>query len=418
MKVVKPEQSGEPCIYFCGNSLGLQPRAVAEYIQTHLDTWSTIGVHGHFRRLENSPLSQWQLLAEHASAQCAPIVGAKTSEVAIMGSLTINLHLLMASFYLPTATRNKIILDWKAFPSDHFAIESQIRGRGYNPEEAMIMIGPDEGSYEVSTESILKVIDEHAATTALLLLPGIQYYTGQLFDIQKITAYAQAKKLIIGWDLAHAAGNVPLYLHDWNVDFAAWCTYKYMNAGPGAIAGLYVHERHGAVDYSQDEQKPVFRHRLSGWYGGDQAGRMQMDNNFRPSPGASGYQVSNPSVIDLASLCGSLSVFNQTSMSSLRDKSISITAYLEFLLLLDTDPSTRAFSIITPSNHEARGTQLSILLKPGRLETLMDRLDEAGIVVDKRKPDVIRLAPVPLYNTYEEVWRFVQIFKKALERCE
>jgi kynureninase len=344
----------------------------------------------------------------------------------------------MASFYLPTATKNKIILDWKAFPSDHFAIESQIRGHGYNPDDAMAMIGPEEGEYEVSTESILKVIDEHASTAALILLPGIQYYTGQLFDIKTITTYAQSKGLTVGWDLAHAAGNVPLQLHDWNVDFAAWCTYKYMNAGPGSIAGLYVHERHGTVDYSQGGQKPVFRHRLSGWYGGDQAGRMNMDNrksfpmshekseliltdcmiDFRPSSGASGYQVSNPSVIDLASLCGALSVFNQTSMSSLRLKSVSITAYLEFLLLFNTNASTRAFRIITPSNHEARGTQLSILLKPGRLETLMEMLDEAGIVVDKRKPNVIRVAPVPLYNTYEEVWRFVQIFKKALERCE
>jgi kynureninase len=273
-----PAQSEEPCIYFCGNSLGLQPRAVPEYIQTHLDTWSTIGVHGHFRRLEDSPLSQWQLLAEHAAAQCAPIVGANASEIAIMGTLTMNLHLLMASFYLPTATKNKIILDWKAFPSDHFAIESQIRGHGYNPDESMITIGPGEGSYEVSTESILKVIDEHASTTALVLLPGIQYYTGQLFNIKTITKYAQDRGLTVGWDLAHAAGNVPLYLHEWNVDFAAWCTYKYMNAGPGSIGGLYIHERHGTVDYSQGEQKPVFRHRLSGWYGGDQAGRMQMDN--------------------------------------------------------------------------------------------------------------------------------------------
>jgi kynureninase len=437
-----PEQSEEPCIYFCGNSLGLQPRAVPKYVQTHLDTWSTIGVHGHFRRLEDSPLSQWQLLAEHAAAQCAPIVGANASEVAIMGTLTMNLHLLMASFYLPTATKNKIILDWKAFPSDHFAIESQIRGHGYNPGETMIMIGPEEGSYEVSTESILKMIDEHASTTALVLLPGIQYYTGQLFDIKTITKYAQDRGLTVGWDLAHAAGNVPLHLHEWNVDFAAWCTYKYMNAGPGSIGGLYVHERHGTVDYSRDAQKPVFRHRLSGWYGGDQAGRMQMDNreppssqffisrekrkthvnifctDFRPSPGASGYQVSNPSAIDLASLCGALSVFNQTSMTSLRLKSVSITAYLEFLLLSNTSSSTRAFKIITPANFEARGTQLSILLKPGRLETLMEMLDEAGIVVDKRKPDVIRVAPVPLYNTYEEVWSFVQIFKKALERCE
>jgi kynureninase len=271
--------SPEPSIYFCGNSLGLQPKAVPEYIQAHLDTWSSIAVHGHFRDLEDSPLSQWQLLAESASKQSAPLVGALPSEVIIMNTLTVNLHLLMASFYTPTATKNKIILDWKAFPSDHYAIESQIRMHGYDPSAAMVMIGPNKGEYEVSTESILALIDEHAETTALVLLPGIQYYTGQFFDIKTITAHAQSKGLLIGWDLAHAAGNVPLELHDCNVDFAAWCTYKYMNAGPGAIAGAFVHERHGKVDYNEDDSKPIFRPRLSGWYGGDQVGRFNMDNS-------------------------------------------------------------------------------------------------------------------------------------------
>lgn len=414
-KLSKPDQSTEPCIYFCGNSLGLQPRATAEYIQNHLDTWATIGVHGHFRKLEDSPMIQWQLLAEHASKQQAPIVGASAFEVGTMGSLTTNLHLLMASFYNPTAEKSKIIMDWKAFPSDHFTIESQIRGHGYDPNKSMVMIGPEEGEYEISTERILSIIDKHASTTALVLLPGIQYYTGQFFDMKTITAYAQSKGLLVGWDLAHAAGNVPLELHDWNVDFAVWCTYKYMNAGPGAIAGFYVHERHGKVKYEND--KPVFRHRLSGWYGGDQVGRMNMDNNFRPSPGASGYQVSNPSAIDLASLCGALSVLNQTSMADIRKKSVKLTAYLEHLLLM-TAPSDRAFQIITPSNPDTRGAQLSILLRPGRIDTLFEMLEEEAIVADKRRPDVIRLAPVPLYNTYEEVWKFVQIFNAALKKCE
>ncbi|KAH8596172.1 kynureninase [Bisporella sp. PMI_857] len=417
-KVEKPGVSNEPCIYFCGNSLGLQPKAIREYLNIHLDTWSSIGVHGHFRRLSDSPMSQWQLLAEHASKQVAPIVGALPEEVATMGTLTMNLHLLMASFYMPTPEKKKIILDWKAFPSDHFAIESQIRHHGYDPEECMILVGPDEGEYEVSTEKILSVIDEHADTTALVLLPGLQYYTGQFFDIKTITAHAQSKGLLIGWDLAHAVGNVPLQLHDWNADFAVWCTYKYMNAGPGSIGGLYVHERHGKVDYSQDENKPVFRHRLAGWYGGDQVGRMNMENKFRPSPGASGFQVSTTSASDLASLCGALSVFNQTSMSAIRKKSVHLTAYLEHLLLSDTESSTHAFQIITPSNPEARGTQLSVKLKPGRLDTLSDMLEEAGIVADKRRPDVIRVAPVPLYNTYEEAWNFGQIFKAALAKCE
>ncbi|KAG9232435.1 kynureninase [Amylocarpus encephaloides] len=418
VKVVKSDEpSPDPAIYFCGNSLGLQPKAISEFLQIHLNTWASIGVHGHFRDMEGSPLKQWQLLAEHASEQQAPIVGALPSEVATMGSLTMNLHLLMGSFYCPTSTKNKVILDWKAFPSDHYCVESQIRMHGYNPAESMIFMGPKDGEYEVSTESILKLIDEHAETTCLVLLPGIQYYTGQFFDIKQITAYAQSKGLLIGWDCAHAAGNVPLQLHDWNVDFAVWCTYKYMNAGPGAIAGLYVHERHGKVEFPADNGAPVFRPRLSGWYGGDQVGRFNMDNKFRPSPGASGYQVSNPSVIDLTALCGSLSVFNQTSMADLRKKALSITAYLEHLLY-STSNNNRAFKIITPNEPAARGTQLSILLKPGRLDTLSEMLEDAGIVVDKRKPDVIRVAPVPMYNTYEDVWNFVQVFNQALAKCE
>jgi kynureninase len=275
--------SAEPCIYFCGNSLGLQPRAISEYVQIQLDTWASIGVHGHFRDLEDSPLTQWQLLAEHASEQTAPLVGALPSEIAIMGSLTTNLHILMGSFYVPTASRNKIILDWKAFPSDNYAVESQIQSHGYDPKECMVMIGPKEGEYEISTESILALIDEHASTTALILLPGIQYYTAQFFDIKTITKYAQDKGLLIGWDMAHAAGNVPLQLHDWNVDFAAWCTYKYMNAGPGSIAGVFINERHGKVDYSQGQDKPIFRHRWAGWYGGDQVGRFDMDNSKAPN---------------------------------------------------------------------------------------------------------------------------------------
>ncbi len=388
--------------------------AVPEYIQTHLNTWASIGVHGHFRLLEDSPVSRWQLLAEEVSKLQAPIVGASPDEVATMGTLTSNLHLLMASFYCPVPGKSKIIMDWKSFPSDHFAIESQIRMHGFDPKENMIMVGPEEGEYEVSTESILKVIEEHASTTALVLLPGIQYYTGQFFDMKTITAFAQSKGLLIGWDCAHAAGNVPLHLHDWNADFASWCTYKYMNAGPGSISGIYVHERHGKVSYDENDT-PIFRPRLSGWYGGDQTGRMNMDNNFRPSPGASGFQVSNPSVIDLASLAGALSVHNGTNMAQLREKSVKITAYLEHLLL-----STRSkkFRIITPSDPEARGTQLSILMVPGIIDTLRDMLEEAGIVFDKRRPDVIRIAPVPLYNTYEDVWRFAETFKACLAKFE
>ncbi|KAI9053232.1 hypothetical protein LZ554_002199 [Drepanopeziza brunnea f. sp. 'monogermtubi'] len=413
--LVKPE-SKDPSIYFCGNSLGLQPKATREYLSAYLDTWATIGVHGHFVPLEGSPMIQWQLLAEDVSRQFAPIVGASPFETGIMASLTINLHLLMASFYLPTAGKSKIILDWKAFPSDHFAIESQILQHGFDPKENMIMIGPEDGTFEVTTESILKIIDEHAESTALLLLPGIQYYTGQFFDIKTITAYAQAKGLIVGWDLAHAVGNVPLQLHDWNVDFAVWCTYKYLNSGPGGVGGFYVHERHGKVDYSEGQEKrPTYRHRLAGWYGGDQVGRMNMKNEFRPSPGASGYQVSTSSTVELASLSGSLSVFAQTSMSDIRKKSVMITGYLEHLLHASPHYE-RNFTIITPSNPDWRGTQLSVMFTAGKLDTVSAMLDEAGIVADKRKPDVMRVAPVPLYNTYAEVYEFVKILNEALDK--
>ena len=354
-----------------------------------------------------------------------------------MNTLTANLHLLMCSFYKPTATKNKIILDWKAFPSDHFAVESQIRMWGYDPKECMVFITPKEGEFEVSTESILDLIKEHADSTALVMLPGIQYYTGQFFDIPRITKYAQDLGLPVGWDLAHAAGNVPLKLHDWNVDFAMWCTYKYMNAGPGAIGGAFIHERHGKVEYPEEGGDAVFRPRLSGWYGGDQQGRMEMQNrkligifvkdlerlmlisiiDFRPSPGASGYQLSNPSVVDLSSLLASLSVFNQTSMTEIRSKSVHLTSYLEHLLLSDANVA-KDFTIITPAEVSARGTQLSVLLKPGRLDVLSEMLEDAGIVADKRRPDVIRVAPVPLYNTYEEVWNFVEILKSALKKCD
>ncbi|KAE8380299.1 pyridoxal phosphate-dependent transferase [Aspergillus bertholletiae] len=414
-KLAKPGLSSDQCIYFCGNSLGIQPKATAEYLEAQLDTWSSIGVSGHFVELEGSPLKPWQLLSEQAAASMSKIVGAQAEEVAAMATLTANLHFLLASFYKPTPTKHKILLDWKAFPSDHYAIESHLAWHNLDPKQSMVLIGPDEGEYEISTEKILSYIDEHAESAALLLLPGIQYYTGQLFDIPKITAYAQSRNLTVGWDLAHAYGNAELKLHEWNVDFAVWCTYKYGNAGPGAIGGLFVHERHGQVDYSEGEDAPKFRHRLTGWYGGDRSVRFKMDNKFKPIPGAGGWQMSNPSAIDLACLCASLSVFDETSMAELRKKSIMLTAYLEHLLLKDTTDETRPFRIITPADPEARGAQLSLLLKPGLLQNVSQKLQEGGIVCDKREPGVVRVAPTPLYNTFTDVWRFVSYFKAALD---
>ncbi|CAI7607366.1 unnamed protein product [Penicillium bialowiezense] len=413
-KLAKPGLSAESSIYFCGNSLGIQPKAVSKYMEAQLDTWSSIGVCGHFTDLEDSPLSQWQLLSEQAATSMSKIVGAQPEEVAAMGTLTMNLHLLLASFYKPTATKRKILMDWKAFPSDHYAIESHIAWHDLDANENMVLIGPDEGQHEISTEKILSIIDQHAEDAAVILLPGIQYYTGQLFDIPTITKYAQSKGLVVGWDLAHAYANAELKLHDWNVDFAVWCTYKYGNAGPGSMGGLFVHERHGQVDYSAGPDAPKFRHRLAGWYGGDRSVRFKMDNKFKPIPGAGGFQLSTSSVMDLTSLCAALSVFDQTSIQDLREKSVKLTAYLEYLLLKDTDEETRLYDIITPSDPDARGAQLSVLLKPGLLHKVAERLQNAGIICDKREPGVVRVAPVPLYNTYSEVFSFVEEFKGSL----
>lgn len=409
-----PSPSDEESIYFCGNSLGVQPKCTSTYIQAHLSTWASIGVHGHFTDIEDSPLRAWQDLAAQAAEQSAPIVGAKPSEVAIMNSLTANLHLAMAAFYKPQGQRRKILLEWKAFPSDHYAIESQVRWHGYQPEDAMILVEPDQ-DHVISTEKILRIIDEQADEIALVMLPGIQYYSGQYFEIEKITAHAHSKGLTVGWDLAHAAGNVPVKLHDWNVDFAVWCTYKYMNAGPGSIAGLFVHEKHGKVEIGEDG-KPQFMPRLMGWYGGDKSSRFKMDNKFMPIVGAGGFQLSNPSAIDLASLNASLSVFSETSIEALREKSLKLTAYLQYLLLKDTSSNDeeRLFRIITPLDPSQRGAQLSVLLKPGYLKKVGAALKDAGIVADQREPDVVRVAAVPMYNSYTDAWRFVKEFKTAL----
>ncbi|KAJ9134087.1 Kynureninase [Pleurostoma richardsiae] len=411
---------GQRAIYFCGNSLGLQPKAVRTYLHAQLETWASIGVYGHFRDLAQSPLKNWQDMAEDCARKSADIVGSSPEEIVIMNSLTVNLQLLMASFYRPTEKRHKIILEWKPFPSDYYAISSHLQWHGQDPLKSMIEISPDENFY-ISTSKVLATIDEHAEETAMILLPGIQYYSGQLFDIPRITQYAQEHGIVVGWDLAHAAGNVELRLHDWNVDFAAWCTYKYINAGPGAIAGAFVHERHGKVEWTPSEDgeapKPVFRPRLSGWYGGDKSVRFNMAKQFQPTPGAAGYQLSNPSAIDLAALSASLSIFNKTDMKTLRSKSLLLTAYAEHLLngiLADDTGSEPSFRIITPSNPAERGAQLSVLLRPGLLDTVGQALKDVGVVCDQRKPDVIRVAPVPMYNTFEDVWRCIDAIKRAV----
>ncbi|MCJ1306693.1 Kynureninase (L-kynurenine hydrolase) [Agyrium rufum] len=409
----------ETSVYLCGNSLGLQPRRLRDRINEHLAAWSTKGVHGHFTSHQDSYQPGFLDLDDLAAEWIAPIVGADKSEVACMETLTANLHLLMTSFYRPTQAKYKIILEGKAFPSDHYAIESQLRIRGLDPKSAMVVLEPAGGSSVLSTQQILDAIDEHSSSTAMILLPGIQYYTGQLFDMKTITAHAQLKGLVVGWDLAHAVGNVELELHNWNVDFAAWCNYKYLNAGPGGIAGLFVHERHGKVDVEASSKgDQPYRPRLSGWWGGQKAIRFVMGKDFVPIPGAAGFQVGNPSALALVSLLASLETFRKTDMATIRKKSLQITGYLEYLL--DQPPtsssgSTNPYQIITPHDPAQRGAQLSVLLEPGLLDGVLAELEDNGVVVDERKPDVIRVAPVPLYNSYADIWEFAQIFRTACE---
>lgn len=420
----QPDGDGDDnCIYLCGNSLGLQPRCTASYVTSHLQAWAMKGVHGHFSELEDSPVVPFLHMDDQAAKLIAPIVGALPHEVAIMETLTANLHILMASFYRPNVEKYKIIIEGKSFPSDHYAVESQIMQHGFSLEDAMVLIEPESADEPtISTEHILSVIDAHASKTAMILLPGVQYYTGQYLDIGTITRHAHSHGILIGWDLAHAVGNVPLTLHDWDVDFAAWCSYKYLNSGPGAIAGLFVHTKHGEVDTTaMQEGKEGFRPRLSGWWGGDKSIRFQMANKFVPIPGAQGYQLGNPSSLALAAVIASLEIFGRTSVDELRKKSLELTQYLQDLLLAALDyfaDATAPYRIITPLDPNQRGAQLSVQLKPGYLPLVMASLDDAGVVLDERKPDVIRVAPAPLYNTFEDVWRFVEAFKAACTQAQ
>lgn len=416
------EMEDELSTYLCGNSLGLQPTLTRDYFEEYLTTWAQKGVYGHFKEVSDTRLPPWLHVDDDVRGDMATIVGAKTEEVAVMQTLTANLHFLMCSFYRPTQQKNKILIEGKAFPSDHFAVESQIRHHGFQPEQSMILLEPpDRGAGKdtllFTTEDILSTIKKHAEELALILLPGIQFYTGQFFDIKTITEYAHSLGITIGWDLAHAAGNVPLQLHDWNVDFAAWCTYKYLNSGPGSIGGAFVHEKHGAVKSEGD--KFEYQPRLAGWWGSSKSSRFVMANNFEPIPGAAGFQVSNTSVADTTALRASLDVFKQTSMQDLRDKSVKLTAYLEQMLDVMAQEQYERFGfplyyIVTPRKPEERGAQISVKLRRGLLEEVMEYLEADGVVLDERKPDVIRIAPAPLYNSFEDVWRFATLFRKAV----
>ncbi|RKU48122.1 Kynureninase (L-kynurenine hydrolase) [Coniochaeta pulveracea] len=419
-----PVLEAEKSVYLCGNSLGLQPKRTRKRIEQYLDTWAKQGVQGHFKPLEDSDLPTWLDADARAAKLMAPVVGADETEVAVMQTLTANLHLLMSAFYRPDINgtrRHKVILESKAFPSDHFAVETQLRHHGLSAETSMITIkSPSSEDNVLTTDDIKAVISEHASTTALLLLPGIQYYTGQLLDIKTITAFAHEHGIFVIWDLAHAVGNVPLHLHDWDVDAATWCTYKYLNGGPGCIGGLFVHQRNSTVTKSITDEKPEegYNPRLAGWWGNDKKTRFVMANKFHPVGGAAGFQLSNPSVLDITSLSASLEIFEQAGgVPRLREKSLKLTAFLEELFQEMSPEDKELFRIITPSDPAQRGAQLSVMLAKGILGTVMKELELRGVIIDERKPDVIRVAPAPLYNTYTDCVFFIEAFSAALEVC-
>lgn len=393
-----PAEDGRECIYFAGNSLGLQPRSAAQFINEELEDWKNLGVAGHFRAKHRPWLHYHKLSKQYL----ADIMGAKPAEVVAMNSLTVNLHLMMATFYRPTAQRFKIIIEAGAFPSDRYAVESQVKWHGFDPEEAIVEIHPGEGEVLLSTEDIVRAINENALQTALLLFGGVQYYTGQLFDLRRITDAGHSAGVPVGFDLAHAAGNVPLQLHDSNVDFAVWCSYKYLNSGPGGAGGAFVHER-----YARNTGLP----RLAGWWGHCESERFAMTKEFDPMYGVDGWQLSNVNVLSAAAHLAALTIFHKVGMAALSTKSRQLTGYLEYLI---DGINHEAVRIITPRNPEERGCQLSIVVK-GKGKSVFDALTKAGVVADWREPEVIRVAPVPLYNTFTDVYRFYTLFKKSLQ---
>jgi len=387
-----PRTGGGDGVYLCGHSLGLQPKTAEAYVQQELKDWANLGVEGHFHA-KNPWMPYHRLLTEHT----AELVGAKPLEVVVMNSLTVNLHLMMVSFYRPTPGRHKIIIERGAFPSDQYAVQSQIRFHGFDPASSLIEMTPRPGESCLRDEDIGSLIECEGDKIALIMLAGVNYATGQVFDMPGITRTGRAQGCVVGFDLAHAAGNLPLKLHEWGPDFAVWCSYKYLNGGPGCVAGCFVHERH-----SRGSDLP----RFAGWWGHDEKSRFEMGPNFHPMPGADGWQLSNPSIVSLAVLRASMDIFQEAGMERLRAKSSSLTSYLEFLL---GQKESANFSIITPREKERRGAQLSIRIrKNGR--ALCQHLALEGFLGDWREPDTFRVAPVPLYNTYQDVFGFVQRF--------
>lgn len=387
---------GSPAVYLCGHSLGLEPRAARQLVDEELEDWATLAVDAHFRG--RRPWYPYQEMFRDTGAR---LVGALPGEVVFMNGLTVNLHLAMASFYRPTRERHAILMESCAFPSDTYAARTQIAHHGFPPDESLLIATPRPGEHTLRTEDVEARIDRDGARIALVLFSGVNYFTGQFFDLPRITAAAHAKGCRVGLDLAHAAGNVVLSLHDWNVDFAAWCTYKYLNSGPGAVAGCFIHERH-----ARDPSLP----RLGGWWGNDPATRfrMHLEPEFVPVPTAESWQLSNPPILSMAPLKASLDIFDRVGMPALRERSERLTGFLESCL--DRLPHER-YSIITPRTPAQRGCQLSILVHD-RPRELVAKLHAEGVVCDFREPNVIRVAPVPLYNTFEEVWCFADVLAR------
>lgn len=389
-----PRHEEQDVIYFCGNSLGLQPRSVRYLMQQELDDWARYGVEGHFEARH-----PWFSYHNLFTGSLARLVGAHKEEVVAMNTLTVNLHLLMASFYRPDEKRYKIIMEAGAFPSDQYAMETQAQFHGLYPKDAIIEIAPKPGSFIIEEADIIAAIEAAGDSLAVVMIGGVNYYTGQFFDLKAITAAAHRVGAYAGFDLAHAVGNVNLQLHDWEVDFACWCSYKYLNSGPGGVGGAFVHQRHVT--------NPNIL-RLAGWWGNDESTRFKMEKGFVPKPTAESWQMSNAPVFNMVAHYASLDIFDKADFNALREKSEAMTGYMEFLL---RQISHLNFTIITPEDPKRRGAQLSLLFAD-RGREVFDALSKAGVIADWREPDVIRIAPVPLYNTYEDVFRFYDILKQ------
>jgi kynureninase len=388
--------NGEPYVYLCGNSLGLQPKSTKNAIAQELEDWKNLGVEGHFHAK-----NPWLPYHEFLTNAMAKVVGAKPEEVVVMNTLTVNLHMMMISFYRPTAKRNKIIIEADAFPSDKYAAESQIRLHGYDPKECLIELKARSGEVCLREEDIKHTIEANGEELALIMLGNTNYYTGQYFDMHKITEWGHAVGSYVGFDCAHGAGNYPLQLHDSGCDFAVWCNYKYLNSGPGGMGGAFVNERH-------HNQKSLPR--LEGWWGHNKETRFKMRDAFEPMPTVEAWQLSNPPIMAMAAVWASLKIFEEVGMEKLRKKAIALTGYTEFLVKsLGKD----VINIITPSDPNQRGSQLSIQVKSAD-KSIFDTLTEKGVIADWREPDVIRISPVPMYNSFEDAWKFYQLLKESI----